>query len=360
MDDADIGDLVAKQRVIPTVRMSMGDKTQPPEPSEVEQQKKHRRRLLLRSVLVSVVTLAVVCAFVRLDVSSVRAMWANLNAFVVVLFPIPNLLRALRFRLLFGGAVSLRNLATAVFLHQFFAMFLPFKSGELALPLMVKADGVPMARTLACLVLARLQDLAAVTSLLVLALIVFVSSDSNVGNRFWALVGSAATLLVGLSAILLARQHFIALMSKVVVWMNVGHHDWIAARFREFDSGIREVSSGVNFVCLMLSVCQWIAMTAINLLICSPLVANVSLQTLCVLVIAVPLVAQLPIHGIAGIGTFQAIVVVLFGWAGMESSDALALSIVWQTVTLAMICMWTVPALIARQFHCFVPRKADD
>ncbi len=120
---------------------------------------------VLVSLAVTVACFGAILAFLDLEWEGTEAMLrrvtagylAVLAAFLLVM----HVLRAMRFRVLLAEPVSLRRLMSIDMLCQFYANFLPFRTGEVALPVLLRREGVTVPRTVAMLLVARSFDVLA-------------------------------------------------------------------------------------------------------------------------------------------------------------------------------------------------------
>jgi uncharacterized membrane protein YbhN (UPF0104 family) len=78
----------------------------------------------------------------------------------------------------------------------------------------------------------------------------------------------------------------------------------------------------------MITAVLWCLLTSFNVVFCHHFAPQISTGSVIVVVLLMPLLNHLPIHGFAGIGTTHAVIVVLFSMVGMEPREALALGIV--------------------------------
>jgi len=129
-----------------------------------------RSRALTRSLIVSGIVAVLLLLVVGIDLDTCAAGFRRLGlGNAVLLFGVyfaASFLRGVRLNALLPAGVSPQRLVTVSFRHQFFATFLPFKTGEAALPIILKRHGVPMSRTIAVFVLARALDLLALLTVL--------------------------------------------------------------------------------------------------------------------------------------------------------------------------------------------------
>jgi uncharacterized membrane protein YbhN (UPF0104 family) len=322
-----------------------------------------RRRIaaLCWSAGLSALAVIALLLLVEIDVGRLSEMAARLDAWLagglIALFCGVQMFRVLRLQVLLQQPVRFLDLLAAVLVHQFLASLLPWKLGELSLPMLLRRNGVRVSESLAVLLLSRVLDLLVVTLLLGISLSWFWPSLPPGLRRMWplaaALIGVAVALLAGgftvreavkkwdrlraataktpenqpsrrcLSQFVHSLRSWLSGRSLTVAAPATGV--WLLGRqllesFRRLKLG--QILRGAGY-----SAGMWGAATTFNLWFCLAFASRLDPGAAVVVVLMIPLINQLPIRGLAGIGTTEAVAVVMFTGAGLSAADALALGV---------------------------------
>lgn len=289
-----------------------------------------RRRIaaLCWSVGLSLLTVFALLALVEIDIRRLSEMAvrldARLAAVLVALFCAVQMFRILRLQALLQQPVRFHDLLAAVLVHQFLASLLPWKLGELSLPMLLRRSGVRVSESLAVLLLSRLLDLLVVALLLGVSLSWFWSGLPLALRQTWPL---AAALLGG--AVVLMAAGFAARAWRSGGSLQAGNATAIDVwQFsRQLLDSFRRLKRGQIARGAVYSAGMWIAATAFNLWFCLAFAPRIDPGAAVVVVLIIPLINQLPIRGLAGIGTTEAVAVVMFTGAGLSAAEALALGV---------------------------------
>jgi hypothetical protein len=323
----------------------------PPDP-RVNQRAGGSYRKLIRPLLLSVVCLIVLLSLIRIDTDRIRAMFARVDVLFLLSLAacegVAQLLRCWRLKVLMVERLATMNLFQAMCLHQFYGFFLPFGLGRLSLPFLLKSHNIRRAQAFGTLTMMHLFDLAVLTVLLCLSLICFQTILPLPMHRLWyvsavsggALVIAQILLWLGPSAVRLLGQRA---SSKSREWVTGRLHDftsvWASVRWRQVVVGCG------------LTVAIWVSASAYTFLLARQLVPALDSRLVIVLCFSMPLVSLLPIRGIAGLGTNQALIVIFFTMAGLTSSEALALSFISYPIRVGMAALFGVLGFLRNPFR---------
>ncbi len=313
--------------------------------------RKRRLRGLCWSMALSASILVVLLVSVEIDARVFAEMAGRLDlaltASLVLLFAAVQAFRVLRLRWLVRSPVSCLEMTSAALVHQFLASLLPWKLGELSLPLLLRRQDVRMRETLVALMLARLLDLLIVAFLLAVSLLAFWHDLPVRLQQAWpfAAVLNAMALAIVVGGSFARRRacsqprlepdtaagRSAAEPPAVVAAIPVSGPAALARRLRirchELLECLREIPSLHLIQGGILSLGMWISAVAFNLLFCCSFCPSIAFGATVVVVLIIPLVNQLPIRGLAGIGTTEAVAVVMFTGAGLSPAEALALGV---------------------------------
>lgn len=221
---------------------------------------------------------------------------------VVVLTLFGYLARAARLAVHFGGA--LRSAPARCYrvmaLHNLANNFLPLRSGELSFPLLLRQEFlVPTARSVGALLWLRAMDLSAIV----------VAAGFSLGiDR----LGPAAGGAIGLAGLVLPPLGYAALKTRPV------EGDGLLARLA---SGL-PLSPASLYAGQALTLVHWGAKLSAWAWLISRL-GHIEPVLAWAGAVAGELTSVLPIHGVAGAGTYEAGVVLVLNPLGVPTADAL-------------------------------------
>ena len=261
-----------------------------------------------------------------------------LAAFVTVLL-LGVGFRAVRFWVLLGRTVRLKTLVAITLARNLFVDLLPARLGELSyVYLLSRRAGRTVEDGLASLLLAVLFDVVALTPLLVLAVVV---------------VGGGGTVpagwLAGISVALAAGAYgAMRIAAPVAVWVGdrldgtpEGWRLRVAGWLRGTAGALRAAwARGIFVPVLLLSmgvrICKFGSYYLLVLAIMAPLgytAAGLGFFRVFLGVVGAELAAALPIHGIAGFGTFEAAWALSFSQLGFSPQEAIVSGILAHLVS---------------------------
>jgi len=308
-------------------------------------------RKLILPLLISALAVGILLSLVRLDLRGCGQMLRSIDGpFVLLLsscYLIPFLLRSWRLHLLLPRRVPTTRVLGATLLHQFYATFLPLKTGEMSLPMMLKSDRIRRAETIGVLWVARSFDLVAAASLLSASLWVFRGPLPKEVLRLWP-VAAVAWGLVAMAGgvVLLGPNLMITILARLGSALTGGIAErlgWVGQRVADLQQAVRDIDAFRMLVATLISLAMWLPMASFGVAICRQFVPQVAWPAALVLSLCLPLLLQLPIHGLLGIGTSQAVIVLLFATVDVPTSEALSLGIVWQLLqTLLLLVVGAV------------------
>ena len=242
------------------------------------------------------------------------------------------LARALRFWILLGRQVGLGLLAGIVLARNLFVDLLPARVGELSYVYLLSRTGHRRAEEgLATLVLSILFDVVALAPLLVLALLFLGRGEAIPTTRL--LAASVALAAVAYGAIQIAEpvSRFLARAFKRrpgSLSRNLSARLSVLASALA-DASARRVFAPVLAVSLVVRLCKFGSYYFLVVAIMTALGTSGSLQFFRVFLgtVAAELAAALPIHGIAGFGTFEGAWALAFIQLGFTREHAIVTGI---------------------------------
>lgn len=297
-------------------------------------------------LLISAVAVAGLATAVGLNGSLLQGMLDRLDARLAVLltflFALPQATRSWRLRWLLPASVGWPRVVSIVLVQQFFVTLLPWKLGDLSMPMMLQREGVRVTESLALLVLTRLLDTLAVVLLLTTTMVLFWSGLPAGLQRCWPAVAVAACLAIlllvaglGVRQPIVRRQasrwatRFPFAFGRGTPWLirnlRDGYRTFITVPWPTLAAGA------------VATLALWVFSVAFNVVFCISFAPQLEWPTMTVVVLLLPLINHLPVRGLAGIGTTEAIAVLVFSLAGMHATEALALGLWGHICNFALI-----------------------
>ena len=272
------------------------------------------------------------------------------------------LARAIRFWLLLDRGPPLHLLSAIVLARNLFVDLLPARLGELSyVYLLTRRAQRPAEDGLASLFLAVLFDVVALAPLLILAVLV-VGGDGTISVP----VLSAAAIGLGLLAFAIMR---VAVPVGGWVASRIGTDDTTGWRFtlaqltQKTVSALRDVQrrrifGQVLLVSMVVRLCKFGSYYFLVLAIMGPLgytVGGLGFFRVFLGVVSAELAAALPIHGIAGFGTYEAVWAFSFTQLGFSTEHAIMTGILTHAVSQVVEYSLGVVAL----FYVMRPGKGE-
>lgn len=329
-------------------------------------QKRHERpgacggkgRPALRAALVSGGVLALLLWFVRLDVSLLCRLVGGLDpwllAGVVGIYLLGAVAKAARLRMLLKTPPGTLRVIGISLLHQFYATVLPFRSGEAALPVLARREGVSIAHSLGMLMVVRLLDLAALLACLLLGLAACWHELTGAAQRFAAVATGAGAAIVGVLAMaVLSHRAALGLVQRFLHHSRLGNvprREWIAGRVRSLDDGFASLTRGDVARATCWSILAWAIGCLAVVILWGPLLRIPGSPAAHVgLALVMSLLSQIPVQGWAGLGTAEAIAVLVLTAAGVSRQDALVDGLMMHAVQLLSTAVLLPLGLIVRR-----------
>jgi len=249
-----------------------------------------------------------------------------------------TLARTVRFWILLGRGAALRTIFAITLVRNLFVDLLPARMGELTFVYFVaRHTRLPAEDGLAALVLAFLFDLVALAPLLILGLLVVGVGDVPVSAlvAFSVVLGAGAFIALWLAG---------PIASAVAGWLEPRTTGWmqsLAARLRTGSAALSQArDKGIFGRLLLLSfvvrLCKIGSYYCLVVAIMLPLgyaVEEIGVFRVLLGVVAAELAAALPIHGIAGFGTYEAAWALSFVQLGFAREHAIISGILTHAIS---------------------------
>ena len=274
--------------------------------------------------------------------ATARGMTPRFLGMFLVLLLAGVVVRAVRFWVLLGQSAPIQLLTGIVLARNLFVDLLPARLGELSyVYLLTTRAGRPVEDGLASLMLAVAFDVVALTPLLLLAVLV-VGGGGAVSGPWLALAATA----LGLVAYVGARAAA-PIGLRVAAWMDApdagppGRRAQLATLIRRTAEALagswrRGIFTHVLVLSMIVRLCKFGSYYFLVLAIMGGLgldASSVGFFRVFLGVVSAELAAALPIHGIAGFGTFEAAWAFSFTQLGFARSDAIVSGILAHAVS---------------------------
>ncbi|MCO6453689.1 MAG: flippase-like domain-containing protein [Pirellulaceae bacterium] len=247
--------------------------------------------------------------------------------------------RTARLAVLLPRPVPAARLQAIVLLHQFFANLLPMKAGSLSLPELLKREGIDRSQTLATMFTGAGLDLLVTTLLVALAGLFMRAPVGQVQALQQPLLAICLCLLAAAVVALLAAR-------RVEAWfMAGGQHSqpgWlgtVVAWSRSFLGTLGRLSLPRLAGGISLTLVNMLVAIAFSYTVCRQLAPQLSWQAILLIILVMRLASHFSIQGLAGLGTSEALLVLLFCGFGLTASQALAVALLGRGLHLVLVLL---------------------
>ncbi len=307
-----------------------------------------RLRRLLPALIVSVGLLALIVGVTGLRpervAGTLRALHPGWCALAFVAYAGSYVGRGLRLSVLLPGATSVVHLTSVSARHTFFAVTLPFRTGEAVLPLLLAAEaGRPLPEGVSALGVMRLLDLLAVAVFL-LAGLAFLP-DAAPADMGWRALLVLAALIAGLLLLrpICARLGVLA-QAEGRVRVFIGRAAIHVAALRAGQLLLAVLASLATWLCTYLA-CFLVLRAMAGAPAIGPGLADIGLARSLVGTTGLHLSAVIPISPVAGVGTWEA------GWTAGYALVGLDLGIAATTAVVSHVVVFAFIAVIGGLGH---------
>ena len=249
-----------------------------------------------------------------------------LSTLVIALvgYAVINLVRGVRAKLLLG-AFTVKELFFITNIHNMFVNLLPARTGELSYFLMLKKRGITLGATVGTLAAARVFDLFGI------ALILLVASLATPLPTPLAQLELPLLLVVGA---LIAFLILVLVFHDIIKRQFTGT-SWFSRKCHEILESIHRLRSGKRvagvFTC---AVVIWMLQFSINTMVFQSLGLPIPLMHGFLAGALAALISAVPIQGIVGFGTTEAIWTVALVSIGITAEQGIAAGFVQHVVSL--------------------------
>ncbi len=225
-------------------------------------------------------------------------------------------IRTLRFRILLKKSLSFLEMFPIICKHTFFKVILPFKIGELSFVYMLRKKKHSIGKSLSSLIVARIFDFFIMTFVFIMMIIFSYNIDTNL---FSNIIPYALLLSVALVFALLIMLFFPDFIIKILNKVNLKKLSHLVSPFKEIRS--RSILTKTFFM----STLHYIVSMVSTYLIMLSVGFNLPLNIFVITITLSTLSGFLPINGIAGLGTVEAVIALVLSSFGYSTAESIIL-----------------------------------
>lgn len=298
------------------------------------------------------VSIALVWLLLReVALRDIREVFAELKPAYVFLafcaYALCYLCRAIRFRTLLMGKLSLAQLFSIVCLHNFFTNLLPSRTGELSYLYLTKQRGIPLPQGIATLLLARLFDFLLLATIFIAAMLSLSEVPLLIAKALWAIVLFLALIAVFLILLLWLGERFLTVLRALFRALRLHRIRLLSMAMRKLQEGVvaaTAVRSPRYLGSLLLSSMMiWLFQYLTYYSLVQGMGLEVSLLKVIVAISFISLASAIPIQGIAGFGVNEGWWTLSYTALGLEKTLAISSAFV-QHIT--VVIFYAVLALV--------------
>lgn len=317
---------------------------------------KDTTRKKLIPALITVLLFGIIVSQIRIEdlISTIQNINKTYLIFGFFLYTLSYLLRGLRFHLLLGKKVSIKDLFHVVCVHNMVNSILPARSGELSyIYILNKYHDKSTGEGVATLLVARVLDFIIISSLF------FVSSlfVKNIPETFSSIIGLVvlftALLAVFLIVLLYAGEFFLRFANAVFINLKLEKNrlvNFFLRKSKEIVSSFKDIKNNGNMIELfILSLLIWITLYSINYTLIKSLSLNINFFEVLLASTFVVFMSVLPVQGMGGFGTYEAGWTIGFVGIGLSKELAINSGIV---VHIIGIVYYVLLGLYGYQYLC--------
>ena len=286
---------------------------------------------LIFGFLVTVVLLVVLFSFV--SVKEVLDTMKNLSLSVILialfLYLLLFIFRTLRFRTLLSGKIGFKKLFSIVCLHNYFALLLPFRTGEAGYVLLVKKEGVDYPEGVGTLLIARLFDIISIFLIFLAGFLFFKNPPGAIQTLLLVFFLVLFCMIVLILFLIIFKDKFKVVSDKIFGFLKLNNNKLVLFIRKKIGQVLDSVKTvGFNkrsILVLFESLIIWIIMYLFAYLVLNDLGLEISLiEAIIGSSIGLTLI-MLPIQGILGFGSIEGALTIAYLILGF-SRDSIILA----------------------------------
>jgi len=274
----------------------------------------------------------------QIDYRNIFYLFGEINYFYIVVsflfYFILAFIRASRIKLLLNKNSNFKNLFATVLVNNLILNLLPFRSGELSLPLLLKKySGIRKREGFLLLFYLRIIDIIVLLLFLIIAILLFSDSVVQLKNISYLFI---FTLLILVSLILFKGDKFLLILSDFSkkrtcrFFEKVSNlTDELLPVYKFYKDKIKEAA--------ILSVLIFIVLIFVLGFVLKAYPIDLSYVDIIVVSLIIIIMTSLPINGIAGIGTIEFGIVAFLISIGIDKNLSISIAFNYHFIYLMFI-----------------------
>lgn len=254
------------------------------------------------------------------------------------------LLRSLRFSILLNGTVHLVDLLPIICVHNMMNNILPARTGELSYVYLIKKlQGRSTGEGIATLVMARVFDFIVIIFLLLVTGFLINTLYGLFEDMLWLFYLMLCTLFLILVVMILLGRFFMSVFRQLLSRFRLDQikiFEFILEKGDETVACLEQINMRRDLVPItIITLMIWIFNFGSLYLILIGMGVSIPIENIIFGAALILLSTILPIHGIAGFGTTEAIWTLVYIPLGMTLNDAIITGFVYHIVILVFITL---------------------
>ncbi|HLC66575.1 MAG TPA: lysylphosphatidylglycerol synthase transmembrane domain-containing protein [Candidatus Nanoarchaeia archaeon] len=255
--------------------------------------------------------------------------------------------RAVRFNSLLPKPLPLSKMFTIVCLHTLITTTIPARMGEFSYPYLLRKQKVEYAESLSTLIASRLFDLVAVGIWFAVMLPFLRPIPQLTMNMLYTLLSMATAGFLVLGMLIFWKLQLKVMVDAIRTWMGLQNTRWLTKLQRlvgmVLDTVKRYARRKVLIRLMLHSLVQWFLMFFFSFLVLRALGMQVTLPQSFVGSSLAMVVFLVPVQGMLGFGTTEAVWVLMFTALGFAKEQLIPLSFashIFSVICIAIMGTW--------------------
>lgn len=271
------------------------------------------------------------------------------------LYVFSYLFRALRFKMLLEGDISITDLFPIVCVHSMMNNILPLRAGELSYIYLIRKRKFLMRQGIATLMVARILDFI-VISLLFLISMTYIKKTSEIISSILVIVCILLVLMVLFLFFLISwRGRFIRLNEIIVDKLRLNNFRitrFLLRGLKDVIESLRGIRSKNIFVrSFFISVLLWMCLYLADYALVNALGLELDILTVMFVATFCYITSILPVHGIAGFGTVEGSLSIGFIIVGISRDIAISSSFALHIIAFSFFLSLGVLGMLAMRLR---------
>lgn len=301
-------------------------------------------------VLVAILLTQVNLSYILTEISSISPVYLLLG---LILYLLTYLFRALRFRVLLGRRIDLKDLFRIVCVHNMINSILPARTGELSYVYLTKKRGISTAEGLSTLIIVRIFDF--ITISLFFCVSVFLLDLKEMQATISDIRISVGIFMLFMISILICLVvyggRFMDIIEKAGAKFSLDKHNFVKfllKKGRETSNNLGIIKkTGVATGVFLFSFFIWVSLYLMVYVLTLGMGINLSIAAVIVGSTFPTFAFLLPIQGLAGLGTFEGAWTVGFMMVEVPKELAIASGFSYHIIYFAYLLIFGVFGVIS-------------